>query len=54
MMQCACRVSPFDVDLQIIQAMLQVKTPRKMTSSGFSEFFRFQTIGARLAYWLGY
>jgi hypothetical protein len=50
MMQCACRVWPFDVDLQIIQAMLQVKTLRKTTSLGFSDFFKFQIIGARLAY----
>jgi hypothetical protein len=50
MMQCACRVPPFDIDLQIIQATLQVKTLRTMPSLVFPDFFRFQTIGARLAY----
>jgi hypothetical protein len=49
MMQYACRVlSPSDVDLQIVQAMLQVKTDNL---DFFRNFFRFQIIGARLAYW---
>jgi hypothetical protein len=48
MMQYACPVlSPSDVDLQIVWAMLQVKTD----NLDFSDFFRFQIIGARLAYW---
>jgi hypothetical protein len=48
MMQYACPVfSPSDADLQIVQATLQVKTD----NPDFPDFFRFQIIGARLAYW---
>jgi hypothetical protein len=45
MMQCAPRVSPDGIDLQINQRVLQVKTLK-------ANFFRFQTIGAQLACWL--
>jgi hypothetical protein len=38
MMQYACRVSPFDVDLQIIQEMPQVKTPLAMACLAFCGF----------------
>jgi hypothetical protein len=47
MMQYACRVSSFAIDLQIIQEVPQVKTPPVRF---FANFFRFQIIGAPLAW----
>jgi len=38
-------------DLQIIQAVPQVKTPLPGNPGQFCKFFRFQTIGVRLACW---
>jgi hypothetical protein len=49
MVQYARQVSLCDVDLQIIQRVLQVKTLETEACVIFPNFFRFQTIGARLA-----
>jgi hypothetical protein len=49
MMQYACRVSLADINLQIISRVLQVKTLEVEACTVFPNFFRFQTIGARLA-----
>jgi len=48
MMQYACRVSPFDVDLQIIQQMPQVKMPLALTSPHFRTSLGFKQLARRL------
>jgi hypothetical protein len=49
MMQYARRVSLGDINLQIIEWVLQVKRLEAEACTVFPNFFRFQTIGARLA-----
>jgi len=44
---------PDHFDLQIIQGLPQVKTPVAAACAVLPNFFRFQTIGARLACWFG-